>query len=104
MKIYRHVRPVKLTWPGVTYLACNSGHVRRLTWPRGLTWLVTQNLAVLKFESRIRGPGLKFKLNPESLAVTPPYRALLLALLYFSTSNSWREKSLRIRKLGDSVH
>ncbi len=39
--ISRHVRPVKLTWPGVTYLACNSGHVRRLTWPQGLTWLVT---------------------------------------------------------------
>ena len=36
-----HVRPVKLTWPGVTHLACNSGHVRRLTWPQGLTWLVT---------------------------------------------------------------
>ncbi len=40
--ISRHIRPVKLTWPGVTFLACNSGHVRRLTWPQGLTWLVTE--------------------------------------------------------------
>ena len=23
------------------HLACNSGHVSRLTWPQGLTWLVT---------------------------------------------------------------
>ena len=42
--ISRHVRPVKLTWPGVTYLACNSGHVGRLTWPQGLTWLVTTHI------------------------------------------------------------
>ncbi len=44
--ISRHVRPVKHTWPGVTYLACNSGHVSRLTWPQGLTWLVTPTLFV----------------------------------------------------------
>ena len=66
--IYRHVRPVKLTWPGVTYLACNSGHMRRLIWPQGLIWLVT-NPTLCGTEIGPRHPSIRVL---PSIGVPPP--------------------------------
>ncbi len=55
MLVFSHLEGVKFTWQGVTYLACNSGHVSRLTWPPGITWLVTTSSSAVVIMSRQLG-------------------------------------------------
>ena len=107
---------VKLTWPGVTYLPCSSGHVRRLTWPQGLTWLVTvssqRTLSVwhttISFQIGLKVTPLFNRFQPQqdfnTSQTNQPVRRVNIHLfvLAMSTSsqefqNYWREHSATLR-------
>ncbi len=62
-------------------MACNSGHVRRLIWPQGLTWLVTVSSLYRPF---LLGLGLIFSIR---LLIVANYQVICpKAVVYYGGS------------------